>query len=199
MQRLLGYLHLTFATCVCCVQGAMQYMTKDNRLHVWLLVSNISLAPKEQPDCWQQRSINYTTQLYSQEVNASATDDHRLLHQLMLPVAQASPPSGAAATAAAQNATVQELQSHNVSNALSPAGALAPRRILHSLSFAFIRDAFVLPATAGDQFLQIQNTTLMQLPQGPNAHAAADVTAGPWPPDIWTVLLWSINRYELCT
>jgi hypothetical protein len=65
---------------------------------------------------------------------------------------------------------------------------------LNALSFAFTRNAFTLPAAAAEQFFQIQNATLLQLPQGPNAAAAADMGAGPAPPDVWTVLLWSVDR-----
>eukprot|EP00883_Tetradesmus_obliquus_P006895 jgi/Sobl393_1/17454/SZX64266.1 len=181
------------------LQAALQYPTKDNRLHVWLLVGNISLNPPEQPDCWQQRSINYTTHLYSQEANISGSDAHRLLHELMLPAPNPTAQPGAAPTtaptaAAAHNATPRLLQGANASNESATDVQLAPRRILHSLSFAFMRDAFVLPATAADQFLQIQNVTLTQLPQGPNAREAADAAAGPWPAELWTVLLWSIDR-----
>lgn len=184
------------AMCAACLQAALQYPTKDNRLHVWLLVGNISLNPPEQADCWQQRSINYTTHLYSQEA-ISGSDAHRLLHELMLPAPNATAQPGAAAStapAAAHNATPRLLQGANASNESATDAQLAPRRILHSLSFAFLRDAFVLPATAADQFLQIQNVTLAQLPQGPNAREAADAAAGPWPAELWTVMLWSIDR-----
>jgi hypothetical protein len=68
-----------------------------------------------------------------------------------------------------------------------------------ALSFGFMRDVLVLPETAEDRFLQIQNVTLLQLPQGPAARAAAGMNAGhggdgPTPSDIWTLLLWSVNR-----
>jgi hypothetical protein len=170
------------------MQAAMQYVMKEDRLHVWLLVSNISLPAPEQQDCWQQRSINYVTQLYSEEVSSSGTEGPRLLQQAMRP--------GAAWTAAAP----RKLQASNfdTSNVTAPAAPpLAPRRILHALSFNFTRDAFVLPAAAADQFFHIQNATLSQLPQGPNTRAAADMHAGPVPADVWTVMLWSVKRWEL--
>jgi hypothetical protein len=181
----------------------MQHTTKDNRLHVWLLISNITLAPQQQPDCWQQRSVNYTTQLYSQEANFSSADAHRLAHELLLPSSPAptgtSPSAGhrdllAAQEPAASPTAAADPPAASTASPAAPAAPLAPRRVLHSLGFSYIRDAFVLPATASDQFLQMQNVTLLQLPQGPNAHAAADVQAAPWPPDVWTVLLWSVNR-----
>jgi hypothetical protein len=171
------------------MQAAMQYTTKKNRLHVWLLVSNISLAPPEQPGCWQQRNINYSTQLYSEEVSSGA-EGPRLLQQVMLP--------GAAWSAANAAAAPRRLQASDASNATASAPPpLAPRRILHALSFNFIRDAFVLPDTAADQFFHVQNATLSQLPQGPNARAAADLRAGPVPADVWTVMLWAVRRWEL--
>jgi hypothetical protein len=184
------------------MQAAMQYPTKDNRLHVWLLTSNISLAPAEQPDCWQHRSVDYTTQLYSQDPSASSADEHTLLHQLLLPGSVASTGQTAAAAAAAGDSqtaphgrTLLQSQSTTSNASSSTSAAPAPSRAVNALSFAFMRNAFVLPATAADQFFQIQNATLLQLPQGPNAAAAADAKAGPWPPDIWTVLLFSINRW----
>jgi hypothetical protein len=170
------------------MQAALQYTTKENRLHVWLLVSNISLAPPEQPACWQQRSVNYSTQLYSEDVSNS-TEGPRLLQQVMLP--------GAAWSAANPAAVPRKLQASDASNATaSAAPPLAPRRILHALLFNFIRDAFVLPDTAADQFFHVQNAT-SQLPQRPNARAAADLRAGPVPADVWTVMLWSVKRWEL--
>uniref|UniRef100_A0A383W883 Protein kinase domain-containing protein n=1 Tax=Tetradesmus obliquus TaxID=3088 RepID=A0A383W883_TETOB len=162
-------------------------------MHVWLLTNNISLDSLGEPGCWRQRRVNFTTQIFSQEINSSGADAHRLLLELIPPSSNAAAHSGAA-SAVAYNATPKLLQGNDVSNASAPEVLLAPRGILHSLSFAFLRDAFVLPATASDQFLQIQNVTLTQLPQGPNAREAADAAAGPWPADLWTVLLWSIDR-----
>jgi hypothetical protein len=177
----------------------MQYQTKSNRLHVWLLVSNISLAPPEQPDCWQFRTVDYTTRLLSPDTNASGADAHALLHQLSDTNSSAHPAhpvtAPAAGVAAPHGRRLLQSQSNGSgASSLPPAAALGPSRTLNALSFAFMRDAFVLPAAAADQFFQIQNATLLQLPQGPDAAAAADATAGPWPPDLWTVLLLSINR-----
>jgi hypothetical protein len=183
------------------VQAAMQYQTKSNRLHVWLLVSNISLAPPEQPDCWQFRGVDYTTRLLSPDGNGSGADAHALLHQLSDTDAPAHPAHSVTPAAAPHGRKLLQSNGSGASSSSSPpAAALGPSRTLNALSFAFMRNAFVLPAAAADQFFQIQNATLLQLPQGPDAAAAADAKAGPWPPDLWTVLLFAINRCgaQLC-
>ncbi|KAF8060546.1 RPL6 [Scenedesmus sp. PABB004] len=71
----------------------------------------------------------------------------------------------------------------------------------YALSWGFLPGALELPAGAQDKFLQIQNVSLAQLPQGPGAAAAAGLRAaapggggGPAPPDVWTLLMWSVNR-----
>jgi hypothetical protein len=152
--------------------------------------------------------VDYTTKAISPpDTNGSGADAHALLHQLALPGSAHSGTAAAAAAAATGDAASpgrKLLQSQSNSSCASsspPAAALGPSRIFNALSFAFMRDAFVLPATAPDQFFQLQNATLLQLPQGPDAPAAADARAGPWPPDLWTVLLFAINRCgrQLCT
>lgn len=61
-----------------------------------------------------------------------------------------------------------------------------------TLLFGYMRDALVVPPTAEARFLSIFNTTLAELPQGPDPRAAAP--PGRLPPDVFTVLLWSISR-----
>lgn len=147
----------------CCrllLQAALQSPSEETRLHVWMLLNNISVA---EPDCWQLRNVQYSTQIYGQ--------CHESTHVVQ-----------------DKKAAAASLQ-HPISNGFD----------VFALSFGFMRDVLVLPHNSGDRFLQIQNVTLLQLPQGPGASAAAGMHAGqggdgPTPPDVWTVLLWSVNR-----
>lgn len=61
-----------------------------------------------------------------------------------------------------------------------------------SFSFGYLPDALVLQPNAEAQSFSIFNTTLTALPQGPNPHTTT--TPGRLPPDVFTLLLWSINR-----
>jgi hypothetical protein len=61
-----------------------------------------------------------------------------------------------------------------------------------SFSFGHLPNALVLPPSAETASFSIFNTTLTELPQGPNPRAST--TPGRLPPDVFTVLLWSINR-----
>lgn len=63
-----------------------------------------------------------------------------------------------------------------------------------SLAFGYVQGALVLPDTAEARFLSIFNTTLIELPQGPNARAGA--SPGRLQPDIFALLLWCITRYD---
>lgn len=62
----------------------------------------------------------------------------------------------------------------------------------YTFAFGYLPDALVLPPSAEARFFSIFNTTLIELPQGPNPRAAA--TPGRLPPDALTLLLWSISR-----
>jgi hypothetical protein len=164
----------SISSCMCfawLLQAALQAPSEETRLHVWMLLNNISTA---EPDCWQHRNMRYTTQIYGQiqdHTNITAVQEKQALNK----------------AAAAAAAAVHHSNGFNV----------------FALSFGFMRDVLVLPQQAADRFLQIQNVTLLQLPQGPKAAAAAGMHAGqggdgPTPPDVWTLLLWSVNRCALC-
>ncbi|WIA15154.1 hypothetical protein OEZ85_001840 [Tetradesmus obliquus] len=149
------------------MQAALQAPSEETRLHVWMLLNNVTTA---EADCWQKRDMCYTTQIYGQI-------------QDYMNVSLGSETQAAAGKAAAAAAM------HTSGNGFN----------VFSLSFGFMRDVLVLPPQAADKFLQIQNVTLLQLPQGPGARAAAGMNAGqggdgPTPPDVWTLLLWSVNR-----
>jgi hypothetical protein len=141
-------------------QAALAAPSEETRLHVWMLLNNITTA---KPGCWQNRNMRYTTQIYGQvQDNTNVTTPQ-----------------------AKQAAAARRHRSDGFD--------------VFALSFGFMRDVLVLPQTAEDRFLQIQNVTLLQLPQGPGAAAAAGMHAGqggdgPTPPDVWTLLLWSVNR-----
>lgn len=139
------------------LQDALLAPSEEDRLHVWMLLSNVSINPPSDPDCWQTRAMQYTTQIYGQV--------HAERSQQAVPSRQ-------------EAAAVPDM---------------------FSLSWNFMRSALELPANAQERFLQIQNVSLRQLPQGPNAARAAGMRAeqgadGPSPPDVWTILLWSVNR-----
>jgi hypothetical protein len=150
------------------LQAALQAPSEETRLHVWMLLNNISTA---EPGCWQRSKMRYTTHIYGQ-----------IQDNMNVSLAQQQQQQAAAAKAAASPA-VHSSNGFNV----------------FALSFGFMRDVLVLPEQAADRFLQIQNVTLLQLPQGPGAAAAAGMHAGqggdgPTPPDVWTLLLWSVIR-----
>jgi hypothetical protein len=143
------------------LQAALQQPpTKTDRLHLLLLANNVSIAPPEQPNCWQQRTLLQHTELFAQQTTT---------------------------------ATSSSSKGHG-----NGPGAAAPssRGELVSLALGFMRDALLLPSAAGDKFLLVQNISMGQLPQGPGAAAAAGVGWDkPSPPDVWTLLLWSISRW----
>lgn len=149
----------------------MQAPSEENRLHVWMLLNNISIVPPGDPACWHYRDVKYTTQIFGQ------------VHD--------SP-----------DAQLQQAQQQQ-ENASAPLDVTQRDGIgfdVFALDFGHMRSALQLPQNAQEKFLQIQNLTLMGLPQGPLAHTAAGMRTGPGgdgptPPDIWTLLLWSVNRY----
>jgi hypothetical protein len=140
------------------LQAALQQPpTKTDRLHLLLLANNVSIAPPEQPICWQQRTLLQHTELFAQQASSSSSSKG---------------------------------QGNGQGNA-----APSSRGELVSLALGFMRDSLLLPAAAGDKFLLVQNISMGQLPQGPGAAAAAGMGWDkPSPPDVWTLLLWSINR-----
>ncbi|KAF6240407.1 kinase-like domain-containing protein [Scenedesmus sp. NREL 46B-D3] len=60
--------------------------------------------------------------------------------------------------------------------AASPQHPISNGFDVFALSFGFMRDVLVLPHNSGDRFLQIQNVTLLQLPQGSVGLAFTSVT-----------------------
>lgn len=134
-----------------------------------MLLSNVSINPASDLSCWQVRDVQYTTQVYGQ-VHGGGLQHSQ---PVMLPEAVAGQPA--------------------------PFAAANPVFDMFSLGFNYMRSALQLPSNAGEKYLQIQNVTLLQLPQGPDAATAAGLGAGQsgdgqTPADIWTILLWPINR-----
>jgi len=74
-------------------------------------------------------------------------------------------------------------------DSLESEGSQAP----YVFDMGYMRGALVLPPTADNKFFSVFNTTLAQLPQGPDArtHPAPDRL----PPGIFTLLMWSVNRW----
>jgi hypothetical protein len=59
-----------------------------------------------------------------------------------------------------------------------------------SLGLGFARDLWDVPAGVDGNHLQLQHIKLFGLAQGPQAATAASLEV----PDVWTVLLWAVNR-----
>ena len=144
--------------------------SEEDRLHVWMLLNNVTINPASDPNCWKARNVQYTTQVYGQahhdgvQHTGSGTE---------LP----APKPGASA----------------------PYAAINPTFDMFTLDWNYERSALQLREGAGEKFLQIQNVTLLRLPQGPNAAKAAGMRAvqggdGPTPPDVWAILMWPVTR-----
>lgn len=170
------------------LQAATQYPTTSDRLHVWLLVTNVSINPT----CWQQHDIKYPSRLFSEALDPS--DARTQLHETFMPgnssSAESAVPPGASLAAASGSASV----GGSSDNSTSAGSLVAPSDSLFALSFGFMRSAWQLSDGVPDRYLSIENVTLAQLPQGPAADTAAAAQGGQTPQDIWTVLLWCITR-----
>lgn len=143
-----------------------------------MLLSNVSISAA----CWAPRNVSHVTQLYGQE--PGSRDQHRRAHELwQQPAAQAP--------AAAAHAQPQ--QQDDGGDGWPP----LPRQF--TLAWGHVAGALQLPHDAPDKYLQLQNVTLAQLPQGPGAAGAVALalpagSSEPTPPSVWTLLLWPISR-----
>lgn len=63
----------------------------------------------------------------------------------------------------------------------------------YMFGMGYMRGALKLPPTADNKFFSVFNTTLAQLPQGPDARMNS--VPDRLPPDIFTLLMWSVNRW----
>lgn len=64
------------------------------------------------------------------------------------------------------------------------------------VTFGYVRSAVAVIAAAPDDALQLQQLVLGQLSQGPALTAAAAVGGAHIPKELWTMLLWCIDRYD---
>jgi hypothetical protein len=49
---------------VLCLQESMSYRTVESRLHVWMLLGSIDIAPNNDAKCWENRTVRHPTQIY---------------------------------------------------------------------------------------------------------------------------------------
>lgn len=160
-----------------------EHTIKLGRQNVWMMLGNITVNPADDPTCWQDRELLFPTQLYGQRLHGNASGGvsaHNLADQTL--------PLGPGTARSGEGSSVVEGNS---------AGHAGPLDDKFALGFSFMQSALRLPEGVDDKFLQIQNMTLLQLPQGPYTAGAANLAAGqdgPTPPDVWTFLLWSIGR-----
>jgi hypothetical protein len=159
------------------MQVALQHTSLYGRLQVWWLLSNLTLAPPNDQDCWQLKGVKSPTHIYGSVHNFMQANAARNL--LADPSRSDAGDWGRRALAAESGGAVDKARV-SVFN-------------MHSLGFSYLQGAFVLPPDAQDRFMELANITLHQLPQGPAARAA--VSGGMMPADVWTLLLWPINRF----
>ena len=184
-----------FSSCSpCCLasQAAISYpkthSISQGRENVWMLAGGVAINPT----CWQGQNITFPTQLYGQQLCSDASNKGcapALATDVLLQSQRAQDAAGPTASSSSTTAA----------DSTAPAQPLANT---YELSFGYMRSALQLPADAQENFLQIQNVVLQQLPQGLQAGSAATMMAGDnqdvaTPPDIWTILLWSVKRYVL--
>lgn len=88
----------------------------------------------------------------------------------------------------------------NTSGWVPPNGKLLSQRMMFMgesnkepvLGLAYKRSLLQLPANAKGNHLQVRDAAISCLAQGPHAHKrGADINT----PDVWTMLLWGVNRW----
>lgn len=143
-----------------------------------MLTANITLNPPEQLKCWEPHMVAYSIKMSGEDFQGNNTggdpSEQSVLRQELLP----KPDSASAETSA-----------ETVPNP-------TPLTQVYAVGFNYMLRALMLPATAPDKQFEIENVMLHQLPQGPNIGAvqADSGWSGAVAPDVWTVLLWSIER-----
>lgn len=194
------------------VQSALSSKSSNTRTRVWTLISNITLADKGSMLCpWVDGNVTYPTQLLGPVVHTHGLSTRRI----------GTPTSSNAYSAEAVVLGHADAEAHrrsvdaggtatDVSPVINlPANGTEPTapplQGLFSLSFGYQNDLFQLPPDANDKFLQIQNVTLMQLPQLASRHSLHRLlhhrhllqqqhATDALPVGIWTILLWSVKR-----
>lgn len=73
-------------------------------------------------------------------------------------------------------------------------GKLATAGAMVSVGFDYLTNAVLIPDGSPKDALQLQQLVLWQLPQGPGVASALGKGDSHIPPELWTMLLWSIKR-----
>lgn len=212
----------------CCLplQSALLSRSTSTRTRVWTLINNVSIADNGNMQCsWPDGNVTYPTQLLGPVVHthgpSARVHDKGTVASPLSPEAIVLGHADAALSNRNGNgngngnglnatppppADPYQYQSYDIGDMSAiEGGSKPPYDQQFALSFQYLPRVFQLPADAQDKFLQIQNVTLMQLPQmGPAMGQTGGLrglrrllnmeNASP-PVGIWTVLLWPVRRW----
>jgi hypothetical protein len=201
------------ATSLLPLQTALLSRSTSTRTRVWTLINNVSIADDGNLQCtWPDGNVTYPTQLLGPVVHTHGPSAR--VHDKGAVASPLSPEAIVLGHADAVlssrngnglNATplADPYQPYDMSDTRPDGVPQPPYGQQFALSFGYLPRVFQLPADAQDKFLQIQNVTLMQLPQMGQAAAQPGGLRGlrrllenPSPPaGIWTMLLWPVRRW----
>jgi hypothetical protein len=55
------------------LQESMSYRTVESRLHVWMLLNSIDIAPHNDAKCWENQTVRHPTQIYGRLHDSAKT------------------------------------------------------------------------------------------------------------------------------
>jgi len=149
---------------------------------------------------WPDGNITYPMQLLGQVVHT-----HGLLSHGHGPMEGGSTTEAIVLSAADGNNSSAAVDPYSAYDAVRAAGLTTPPLSeLYAVSFGYLPSLFQLPVDAQDKYLQIQNVTLLQLPQMARGRGLAGRRllqqqqqrgADASPIGIWTIMLWGFRRY----
>jgi hypothetical protein len=201
------------------LQTALLSRSTSTRTRVWMLINNVSIADDADMQCtWPDGNVTYPTQLLGPVVHthgpSARVHDKGTVASPLSPEAIVLGHADAALSSRNGNGNgpnaatrpADPYQSYDVGDMHHDGVTTPPYDQQFALSFGYLPRVFQLPVDAQDKFLQIQNVTLMQLPQMAPSGAQSGVLRGlrrllntdanPSPPvGIWTVLLWPVRRW----
>lgn len=187
------------------LQSALSSRSSSTRTRVWTLISNVSIADRGQMACaWPDSNITYPMQLMGQVVHTHGPFTH--VHGAM----EGGSSTEAIVLSAAGAPNSSAVDPYSAYDAVRAAGlSTPPLSELYSVSFGYLPSLFQLPVDAQDKYLQIQNVTLLQLPQMARGRGSTGRRlmqqqqqqrgAGASPIGIWTIMLWGFRRYAHAT